>query len=58
MCNILTIFQRCTLAIFEGLMKECMEDFMDDFLGFEDSFDEFLLSLIKYLDDVLRPIWC
>ncbi|KAK6145014.1 hypothetical protein DH2020_021834 [Rehmannia glutinosa] len=48
LCNAPT-FQRCMLAIFDELVEEIMEVFMDDFSVFGDSFDLCLANLKKVL---------
>lgn len=45
LCNVLATFQRCMLAIFEDLVEDTMEVFMDAFLVFGDSFDICLKNL-------------
>ena len=42
LCNALATFQRCMTAIFSDLIENIMEVFMDDFLVFVGSFDNFL----------------
>lgn len=51
LCNALTVFQRCMMAIFFDIVKKFIEAFMDDFLVFGSSFDECLeyLSLVLQL---------
>ncbi|GJY74570.1 reverse transcriptase domain-containing protein [Tanacetum coccineum] len=41
LCNAPATFQRCMIAIFQGMLETSMEVFMDDFLVFRDSFDTF-----------------
>ena len=43
--NALTTFQRCMMAIFEDLIEDIIEVFMDDFSTFGDSFDLCLRNL-------------
>ncbi|GJR48742.1 reverse transcriptase domain-containing protein [Tanacetum coccineum] len=49
LCNALTTFQRCMLAIFHDMIEESVEVFMDDFSVFGNSFDNFLNNLDKML---------
>ncbi|KAJ9561813.1 hypothetical protein OSB04_006973 [Centaurea solstitialis] len=42
-------FQRCMTAIFQDMIKNCMEVFMDDFSVFGNSFDDCLSSLDRVL---------
>ena len=39
LCNALATFQRCMMAIFNDLVEDIMEVFMDELSVFEDSFD-------------------
>ncbi|GJQ92871.1 reverse transcriptase domain-containing protein [Tanacetum coccineum] len=50
LCNAPGTFQRCMMAIFQDMIKETMEDFMDDFSVFRDSFS----SCLSYLDKMLK----
>ncbi|GJZ68173.1 reverse transcriptase domain-containing protein [Tanacetum coccineum] len=52
LCNAPGTFQRCMMAIFHDMIEKTMEVFMDDFLGFGDSFDSRLSNLEKMLK------WC
>ena len=45
LCNAPATFQRCMLAIFEDMVGESMEVYMDDFSVFGNSFDECLHNL-------------
>jgi len=45
LCNAPATFQRCMIAIFEEMVGEIMEVYMDDFSIFGDSFDECLHNL-------------
>lgn len=45
LCNAPATFQRCMLAIFEDMVEDMMEMFMDDFSIFGDSFDVCLRNL-------------
>ncbi|KAL4281752.1 hypothetical protein GQ457_03G018580 [Hibiscus cannabinus] len=49
LCNAPATFQRCMTAIFSNLNEDCLEIFMDDFLTFEDNFDNCLSNLEKVL---------
>ncbi|GKF62874.1 reverse transcriptase domain-containing protein, partial [Tanacetum coccineum] len=42
LCNAPGTFQRCMMAIFHDMIKKMMEVFMDDFLVFRNSFENFL----------------
>ena len=42
-------FQRCMLAIFEDLIEDIMEVFMDDFSVYGDSFESCLRNLKRVL---------
>lgn len=42
-------FQRCMIAIFDELIEDIMEVFMDDFLVFRDSFELCLINLERIL---------
>ncbi|GJY72891.1 reverse transcriptase domain-containing protein [Tanacetum coccineum] len=50
LCNALSTFQRCMLAIFHDMIEESVEVFMDDFLVFGNSFDNCLNNLDKMLE--------
>ncbi|GJV82721.1 reverse transcriptase domain-containing protein [Tanacetum coccineum] len=47
LCNALSTFQRCMMAIFHDMIEKTMEVFMDDFSVFGDSFDSCLSNLEK-----------
>nr|GEZ27402.1 reverse transcriptase domain-containing protein [Tanacetum cinerariifolium] len=49
LCNAPGTFQRCMLAIFHDMVEKTMEVFMDDFLVFGNSFENFLSRLDKML---------
>ncbi|GJW95017.1 reverse transcriptase domain-containing protein [Tanacetum coccineum] len=49
LCNALATFQRCMLAIFQDMIKESVEVFMDDFFIFGNSFNNCLHNLDKML---------
>ncbi|KAK8957227.1 hypothetical protein KSP39_PZI000978 [Platanthera zijinensis] len=49
LCNAPATFQRCMLAIFDELVEDIMEVFMDDFSVFGDSFDLCLANLSRVL---------
>ncbi|CAN1293896.1 Retrovirus-related Pol polyprotein from transposon 17.6 [Linum perenne] len=49
LCNAPATFQRCMMAIFDGLIGEVMEVFMDDFSVYGDSFTQGLANLEKVL---------
>ena len=49
LCNAPATFQRCMMAIFDDLVEDIMEVFMDDFSVFGDSFDLCLLNLKRVL---------
>ncbi|GKE74433.1 reverse transcriptase domain-containing protein [Tanacetum coccineum] len=49
LCNAPATFQRCMLAIFHDMIEEFVEVFMEDFLVFENSFDNYLNNLNKML---------
>ncbi|KAJ9552611.1 hypothetical protein OSB04_016656 [Centaurea solstitialis] len=49
LCNAPATFQRCMTAIFQDMIEDCMEVFMDDFSVFDNSFDDFLSSLDRVL---------
>ncbi|GJU78409.1 reverse transcriptase domain-containing protein [Tanacetum coccineum] len=50
LCNALGTFQRCMMAIFDEMIEETMEVFMDDFSVFRDSFS----SCLSHLDKMLK----
>nr|GEW51001.1 reverse transcriptase domain-containing protein [Tanacetum cinerariifolium] len=50
LCNAPRTFQRCMMAIFHDIIKKTMEEFMDDFLVFRDSFS----SCLSHLDTMLQ----
>ncbi|GJX94995.1 reverse transcriptase domain-containing protein [Tanacetum coccineum] len=50
LCNALSTFQRCVMAIFHNMIEEMIEVFMDDFSVFEDSFS----SRLSHLDKMLK----
>ena len=45
LCNALTTFQRCMMAIFSNMVERFIEVFMDDFSVFRSLFDHFLNNL-------------
>ena len=45
LCNAPTTFQRCMVSIFSDYVENIIEDFMDDFSVFGDSFDRCLENL-------------
>nr|GFA13171.1 Gag-pre-integrase domain, Gag-polypeptide of LTR copia-type [Tanacetum cinerariifolium] len=49
LCNAPTTFQMCMLAIFDDMIKESIEVFIDDFSVFGNSFDNCLNNLDKIL---------
>ncbi|KAJ9544812.1 hypothetical protein OSB04_024519 [Centaurea solstitialis] len=49
LCNAPATFQRCMTAIFQDMIEDCMEVFMDDFSIFGNSFDDCLNSLDRVL---------
>ncbi|KAJ9544476.1 hypothetical protein OSB04_024183 [Centaurea solstitialis] len=49
LCNAPTTFQRCMTTIFQDMIEDCMEVFMDDFSVFGNSFDACLKSLDRVL---------
>nr|GEY11561.1 retrovirus-related Pol polyprotein from transposon 17.6 [Tanacetum cinerariifolium] len=49
LCNAPSTFQRCMLSIFHDMVEKTMEVFMDDFLVFGNSFENFLSRLDKML---------
>ncbi|GJR99378.1 reverse transcriptase domain-containing protein [Tanacetum coccineum] len=50
LCNAPGTFQRCMMAIFQDMIEEMMEVFMDDFSVFGDSFS----SCLSHLDKMLK----
>nr|GEY21995.1 reverse transcriptase domain-containing protein [Tanacetum cinerariifolium] len=49
LCNASGTFQSCMLAIFHNMVEKTMEIFMDDFLVFGNSFENYLFRLDKML---------
>nr|GEU87365.1 reverse transcriptase domain-containing protein [Tanacetum cinerariifolium] len=49
LCNAPDMFQRCMMAIFDDMIEQTMEVFMDDFSVFGDSFSTCLTNLEKML---------
>ncbi|GKF24498.1 reverse transcriptase domain-containing protein, partial [Tanacetum coccineum] len=49
LCNAPATFQRCMLAIFQDMIEESVEVFMDDFSVFGNSFNKCLNNLDKML---------
>ena len=49
LCDTLATFQRCMIVIFDDLMEDIMEVFMDDYSVFGDSFNLCLHNLEKVL---------
>ena len=49
LCNAPATFQRCMTAIFQDMIEESMEVFMDDFSVFGDSFSHCLVNLERML---------
>ncbi|KAJ9544063.1 hypothetical protein OSB04_023770 [Centaurea solstitialis] len=49
LCNAPATFQRCMTAIFQDMIENCIEVFMDDFSVFGNSFDDCLSSLDRVL---------
>ena len=50
LCNAPATFQRCMIAIFDDMVEDIMEVFMDDFSVFGDSFDVCLHNLERVLE--------
>nr|GEU60479.1 reverse transcriptase domain-containing protein [Tanacetum cinerariifolium] len=50
LCNAPRTFQRCMMSIFHDIIEKTMEEFMDDFLVFGDSFS----SCLSHLDTMLQ----
>ncbi|GJR06155.1 reverse transcriptase domain-containing protein [Tanacetum coccineum] len=61
LCNAPGTFQRCMMAIFHDMIEKTMEDFMDDFLVFGNSFSTCLSNLERMLkrceDTMLALNW-
>nr|GEV20320.1 reverse transcriptase domain-containing protein [Tanacetum cinerariifolium] len=51
LCNAPGTFQRCMLAIFHDMVEKTMEVFMDDFLVFRNSFENFLSQMLQRCED-------
>ncbi|XP_070029449.1 uncharacterized protein [Nicotiana sylvestris] len=49
LCNALTTFQRCMMAIFTGMVEDILEVFMDDFSMVGNLFDDCLKNLDRVL---------
>ncbi|GJX74297.1 reverse transcriptase domain-containing protein, partial [Tanacetum coccineum] len=49
LCNAPGTFQRCMMAIFHDMIEKTMEVFMDDFLVFGNSFENYLYRVDKML---------
>ncbi|XP_055959726.1 uncharacterized protein LOC130014813 [Mercurialis annua] len=49
LCNAPATFQRCMTSIFNDMIEDIMEVFMDDFSVFGDSFDKCLVNLERVL---------
>ncbi|KAJ9547666.1 hypothetical protein OSB04_020209 [Centaurea solstitialis] len=49
LCNAPATFQRCMTAIFQDMIEDCMEVFIDDFFVFGNSFDDCLNILDRVL---------
>ena len=49
LCNALSTFQRCMMAIFSDMVERIIEVFMDDFSVLGKSFDNFLENLRQAL---------
>ncbi|RDX82419.1 Retrovirus-related Pol polyprotein from transposon 17.6, partial [Mucuna pruriens] len=49
LCNASSTFQRCMTSIFSDLLQDCMEEFMDNFTVYANSFDACLDNLSKVL---------
>ena len=56
LCNAPATFQRCMLAIFEDMVEDIMEVFMDDFSVFGNSFELCLSNLERFCAGVRRQI--
>jgi len=52
LCNVLATFQRTVFGIFPDLLHDCVEVYMDDFILYDNTFEEALTNLDKVL------IWC
>ena len=50
LCNAPATFQRCMMAIFDDMVEDILEVFMDDFSVFGDSFDACLHNLKRVLE--------
>ncbi len=49
LCNALTTFKKCMMAIFSDYVENIMKIFMDDFSIYGTNFDECLTNLFKVL---------
>ena len=50
LCNAPDTFQKCMSAIFHGFCEDIVEVFMEDFSVYENSFDQCLHNLNKFLE--------
>lgn len=49
LCNDQATFQSCMITIFNDLLEDIIEVFMDDSFVFRDSFDHYLRNMMKVL---------
>ena len=54
LCNALATFQRCMVSIFSDYIEHIIEVFMDDFIVYGDSFDNFLHNLTLVLQRCIK----
>jgi hypothetical protein len=58
LCNAAASFQRSMMAVFSEFIEEIVEAFMDDFSVYGKTFADCLGNLVKFLQGVVRLIWC
>ena len=58
LCNTPTTFQRAILSIFNDLISEGLEVYMDDFTPYGDEFDQALNNLEKILERCIATRLC
>jgi hypothetical protein len=58
LCNATASFQRSMMAVFSEFIEEIVEVFMDDFSVYGKTFADCLANLVKFLQGVVRLIWC
>ncbi|RVW13738.1 Retrovirus-related Pol polyprotein from transposon 17.6 [Vitis vinifera] len=54
LCNAPATFQRCMLSIFSDMVERIMEVFMDDITIYGGTFEECLVNLVHFMDEITK----